>query len=317
MNQVAIGLSLCSVLTVAASASLADERPTNPGIVANTAELLRYRDVGYRFRILGPADELPEGFQSPTFDESTFGVGIGAFGSGGICPLQGSVATAWPSDTSLILRRKIRVSEGTTNVRVMIAIDNDILRVYFNGQPIGDAIAHDDCPIEDEFRVDVPQDLVRSEENTLVVHAIDRGQESFLDLRVLGDVLIPAVQLSCDKRAVFLKTPYLSVDSERRLCRDPNAPTAPPTLRQSITSIFRPGSGGAAGSCVRCVSTAECLGGFDSGGFDCRITRCEISNRVRRLTGLDKNGNMVDSGTLTIKELRCNCREIGGTCRST
>jgi hypothetical protein len=82
----------------------------------------------------------------------------------------------------------------------MVSVDNDIVGVFFNGKRIAERIEHGNCPILDEFRFDVPPELVKpGEENLVAFHLLDRppdpGQanESFFDARILAD--IPTNQL--------------------------------------------------------------------------------------------------------------------------
>jgi hypothetical protein len=164
-----------------------DERPTHPGIGPNTIELLSYEDSDYRFHII-PLDEAPpSGFEQPDFDETAFNIGSAAFGSGGDCPLQERVQTPWPVNSQLLVRRVVDIPAGATDIRIMVSIDNDIIGVFFNGKLIDTNIVHDQCPILDEFRFDVPQELVQAGSNLVVFHVLDRGVESFFDTRMLAE----------------------------------------------------------------------------------------------------------------------------------
>jgi hypothetical protein len=168
--------------------ALADERPTNPEIGPLTFEIVHYQDSGYRFKIIGPDEEPPSGFEQPGFDETGFDIGNAAFGSGGGCPLQPTVQTPWPVNSQLLVRRVVSIPAGATNVRVIVSVDNDIVGVFFNGTPISGSISHDGCPIRDEFRFDVPPELVQSGENLVAFHVLDRGAESFFDTRILAEL---------------------------------------------------------------------------------------------------------------------------------
>jgi hypothetical protein len=80
-------LSWCSVLVLILGIefrdALADERPTNSETARNTFEVLSYQDSGYRFKVIGPGEEPPSGFEQPGFDETGFDIGNAAFGGGG------------------------------------------------------------------------------------------------------------------------------------------------------------------------------------------------------------------------------------------
>jgi hypothetical protein len=101
-------------------------------------------------------------------------MGTAAFGSGGDCPLQQTVQTHWPTDSELLVRRVVEIPDDATNVRIMVSVDNDIVGVFFNGKRISDSISRDDCPVQDEFRIDVPQALVKPGENIVAFHVQDR-----------------------------------------------------------------------------------------------------------------------------------------------
>jgi hypothetical protein len=170
------------------TAALGDVRPINPGIGPNTAELLPYEASGYRYQIIGLGIMPPSGFEQPAFDDRTWSIGTGAFGSGGGCPLQPTVQTFWPVNSQLLVRHTISIPVGATNIRIMVSVDNDILGAFFNGTSITGFISHDFCPIVDEFRLDVPEALVQPGQNLVVLQVLDRGVESFFDTRVLAEV---------------------------------------------------------------------------------------------------------------------------------
>jgi hypothetical protein len=76
----------------------------------------------------------------------------------------------------------------STTHRSQLGLDNDIVGVFFNGEPIAENITHKGCPILDEFRIDVPQRLVKTGQNVVVFHVSDQGDESFFDARILAEL---------------------------------------------------------------------------------------------------------------------------------
>src|SRR5919108_3050846 len=103
-------LSWCSILVLVFGIelgielrdALADERPTSPATGRNTFEPLSYQASGYRFKVIGPGEEPPSGFEQPGFDEADFNIGNAAFGGGGggaigggDCPLRATVHAPW------------------------------------------------------------------------------------------------------------------------------------------------------------------------------------------------------------------------------
>ena len=149
-------------------------------------EVIPYQATGYRFKVYSPGT-TPGDYGSETFDDSAFSVGDAAFGSGGGCPLQSTVATTWPVNTELVVRKTFDLPTGATNLAVMVSIDNDV-EVFLNGVNIsGGLVAHGWCPTLDQLWFAAPDSLLRAGNNLLAVRAVDRGDESFLDLRVLLD----------------------------------------------------------------------------------------------------------------------------------
>jgi hypothetical protein len=186
------------------SRALADDRPTHPDWVANSFELLSYQDIGYRFRVIPIGAEPPSNWARSDFDDSEFDAGDAAFGSGRRCLLQSTVTTRWPTNSRLLLRHVVSVSSIATNLRVMVAVDNDIEGVFFNGTPLvehtlgTETVAHHNCPVPDEFRFDVPSSLVTPGDNVIALHVLDSGDESFVDIRVIADAAIQALTIACN-----------------------------------------------------------------------------------------------------------------------
>lgn len=203
LAMISIGLALSS------PKALADPRPTNPEVGPSTVELLSYQANGYRFLAVPPNDAPPSGFEQPGFDDSQFGSGRAAFGAGEggdvdgrDCPLRSTVHSAWPLGSQLVVRRVVRIPAGAASVRIMLSVDNDIAGVFFNGTRVTDLVAHGECPIVDEFRLDVPQELVRAGDNLVAFHVLDRApelgpaNETFFDARILAESRLRVSPLS-------------------------------------------------------------------------------------------------------------------------
>lgn len=186
-----VGLLLLSGLEP--GEALGDPRPTNPDFRFNTFEVLSYQDSAYRFEILNQGDTPPSGFEQPDFDDSGFRFGEGAFGAvrrpagEPECPLQPTTQTNWPVNSQLLIRRVVSVPAGANNVRIEVSADNDILGVFVNGASLSAPIIHEECPILDEFRFDVPPELIQPGANLVAFHLRDRGDESFFDARILAE----------------------------------------------------------------------------------------------------------------------------------
>jgi hypothetical protein len=196
--------------------------PQDPRFTPDTQELLAYRDSSYRFLAIASNEALPLGFERPEFDDGKFATGSAAFGfeGGGGCPLQATVQTPWPAELQLLVRRFISVPDGANNVRVMLAADNDVLGVFFNGTRILSPITHDGCSKLDEIVVEVPQSLIQRERNLLAFHLVDRGVDSFFDARVVADIPLPELGRSLVRiaRTVQNQVPKVPVSNVSVQC---------------------------------------------------------------------------------------------------
>jgi hypothetical protein len=134
-----------------------------------------YGSCGWRYKQVAHGGD--DGFQSGP-EPPGFASGCAAFGSDPHgCPLPHK--TNWDVDTDMLLRRSVTVPVGTTNVTVGVAIDNDFF-AYWDGNLIGSG-THEGCAEFDSFVFGAPPD---AGSHLLAVRSIDRGTESFLDVRV-------------------------------------------------------------------------------------------------------------------------------------
>jgi hypothetical protein len=154
-------------------------------VFASTSTLVAYQGTGYKYQEVLSGQE-PVGWQSSSYDDSSWAAGDAAFGSGGGCPLQPTVKTHWDTNTDMLLRKSIALPAGATAITVGIAIDNNAF-VYWNGAQVGSAV-HGGCPAYNDYVFSVPDNLVLSGNNILAVQAIDLGVESFVDVTVSGTV---------------------------------------------------------------------------------------------------------------------------------
>jgi hypothetical protein len=181
--------AICALLFLIALGvrSILPASAADPGLTSQTVEVIPYAAEEYRFATYALGG-VPSDYGSATFDDSAFATGDAAFGSGGGCPLQAAVKTDWPVYTEIVVRKGFDLPPGATNLRVMVAIDNDV-EVFLNGVEIsGGLIQHENCPELDEFRFDAPNSALNVGTNLLSVRGRDRGVESCLDMRVLVEV---------------------------------------------------------------------------------------------------------------------------------
>ena len=213
-----------------------DARSPEPDIEDRTCELLPYQALDYRYHVIEgrtlPLEDFPtsrrvsdlppellgdlQGFEQPSFndaaflmDDAPFGGGKVGAGGGRDCPLRGTVETSWPLLSQLLVRRMVDIPAGATDVRMMVSVDNDILGVFFNGIPLpehtlrDEIIPHEECPIRDEFRFDVPPALVaRPGRHLVAFHVQDRpplgpANESFFDARILAELTMRPLNTWC------------------------------------------------------------------------------------------------------------------------
>jgi hypothetical protein len=205
-NMFIRNLFLLLACSIAIRQAIGDERPTNPGVGPETFELVPYQSSEYKFLVLSPGETPPADFEQPAFDATTFQSGNAAFGggSGGDCALEPTVRTSWPLNSQLLVRRDVIVPRGATNVRILVAVDNDIEGIWFNGAQVSGRIHHEGCPIRDEFRFDIPKELVRHGHNLVAFHVRDRTapiNESFFDFRILAEVTLDQTSKSLHELA--------------------------------------------------------------------------------------------------------------------
>lgn len=159
------------------------------GSIADAVEqpVLSYLSTDYRFLVVSFGDG--SGFEQPGFDDSQFSVGDAAFGSGGSCPLDPTVKTAWPLNTDILLRRTFPLPGNATAVKVAVAIDNDV-QVFINCVDISGGLQQNEgCAERDGFVFPVPASiLVFGSDNLLAVRARDRGFISYVDVEVRADI---------------------------------------------------------------------------------------------------------------------------------
>ena len=203
-------LALLLVFVIELREALGDARSITPALTPNTIELISYREFGYRFKIIPRDATPPTGFEQPGFNEDAFGFqfAFGSFGGGregaiggGDCPLRKTVRTSWPSEptsgSQLLVRRVVTIPPGVTDIRIMVAVDNDIVGVFFDGRSLAlppGSTSHGECPILDEFRIDVSKNLVQPGQHLVAFHLRDRpstlrrANESFFDTRILAEL---------------------------------------------------------------------------------------------------------------------------------
>jgi hypothetical protein len=206
---------IAAVFVLVASGGLlvvsANAAPVPPSTV------VPYGAGDYRYSQI-PSGANPANFADISFDDTSFAQGAAPFGTDqfdcGYAPV-----TTWAPESDLLVRRTVTLPVGTTDVRVHIAVDNDVT-VYWNGTPMG-SFVHEGCPTRAGFEVVVPAALITAGDNVLAAHASDRGGTSLLDLQVTANlpplcdgIVLDQTELWPPRHGMELATTSGAVDPE-------------------------------------------------------------------------------------------------------
>jgi len=184
------GVDLRSLITITAPISSSAFIPEAP----SWTDILLYQSGGYRFKVF-KASTVPDDVGTLNFADEDWQTGDGAFGGaeGGSpdkpqqnvqCGLGPTFKTFWQPDTEIVIRKHLDVQAVVAAGRVLAGVDNDIVAVYLNGEKLpNSSFTHEGHAELDEFQCDVPVAFIKAGTNLLVVHARDRGGETFLDVR--------------------------------------------------------------------------------------------------------------------------------------
>ena len=143
-----------------------------------------YRSPGWSARVLPSSAALPAGWELPGYDETAGGFGPGAAAFGSLpseCALNGAgLATTWPRETTLLLRRVVGVPAPAT-LRIDVAVDNDV-QVFVDGNDVSGGLReHEGCPTRGSFTFTAP---VSAGNHLIAVRGRDRGVSTYLDVEV-------------------------------------------------------------------------------------------------------------------------------------
>ena len=180
--------------------------PTAAGSVVRHETLwmviLPYRGSSYCYRVL-QSGTVPEQVGTPGFADPDWMTGDAAFGgveggspaspqtNVGNWDLKSTIKTFWPPNTEIVLRKELDIGVPPAGARLSAAVDNDIVAAYLNGTELpNSSYRHEERPHPDDLQCDVPVSLLWLGSNLLVVHARDRGGETYLDVKF--EVLLPA-----------------------------------------------------------------------------------------------------------------------------
>ncbi|GEM_PF-1933188 len=150
--------------------------------------IIPYDAPGYKY--LQTAWGGGAGFQAPGFNDAAWATDTAGFGITGSCPLNTSahVKTPWAPNTDMLIRKHFTLPGGAGDVKVAVAIDNDV-QVFVNGYDVSGGLrAHENCAAYGSFVFNVPSSALNAGDNVLAVRGHDRGVLTFLDVEVRADL---------------------------------------------------------------------------------------------------------------------------------
>src|SRR3954447_13920580 len=125
------GLSVLLIASLAAALLLAASAQASPALTDQVA--LGFAADGYRY--VQTSHGAFAGFEDPSYDDTGWSIGSGAFGSGS-CFFNSNARTPWAVNTDMLLRHTFTLPPGATNVRVLGTVDN-VATAYVNGVNLG------------------------------------------------------------------------------------------------------------------------------------------------------------------------------------
>ena len=175
-------LSLASIFLLTATLSMT-------AMATEDTVVIPYGDSGYKYKIIDK-DESDD-FTTFNFDDSEFASGIAGFGSiysGCVLTDEQYVKTEWPVNTYIAVRKELNLPAGTSNMKISVAIDNDV-QIFVNGVDISNGMqTHEGCPSLGSFVFEVDDSILLEGTNLIAIKGRDRGTASFLDIKVTADV---------------------------------------------------------------------------------------------------------------------------------
>lgn len=182
LNLISAIFGLGCVLAMQAGKGVPAQEPIATSVVVD------YASDGWRYRVV--EHDVLRGFESLSFDDSSFRTGKAAFGTHSSCHLNGDVSTEWRTNTDILLRREIILPPGIVGLRVAIAVDNDI-QVFLNGVELSNGfVTHENCPEHDSSIFHADSNLIKPGSNLFAARARDRGSQSFIDAKIEIDTSI-------------------------------------------------------------------------------------------------------------------------------
>jgi len=192
-----------ALVALAAALHVADDAQAQ---AASPQVLVPFSSGGWKYK--DDAYDGDSGFQSPSYDVSSWSTGTAAFGeTQGNCGVNrsGAVHAQWTLDTDMLLRQRVSVPASATTLIVNVAIDNDV-QVWVDGTDIsGGLLTSEDCASYGERagpnggdKTSAPNfwqfgtTVTAGQSHLVAVRARDRGgadpsvNDAFVDVEVLA-----------------------------------------------------------------------------------------------------------------------------------
>lgn len=189
-----LGLLALAALAALLLAGVGVEK-TAQAFHGQTVTAIPFQAPGYKYQIVPWG--AGAGFESPAFDDSAWPTGQAAFGTNaGPCPWNASppVATIWPVNTDLLLRKTFVLPDAAHNLRIRGTVDNDAT-VYLNGVQLTAPVLSGSC-IPNAINKTAPDALLIDGTNLLAIRGHDFGVATFLDVEVVYDAVGPDLTVS-------------------------------------------------------------------------------------------------------------------------
>ncbi|MDQ1254528.1 MAG: sorting protein, partial [Euryarchaeota archaeon] len=151
--------------------------------------IVPYMDSKYKYKIVNYGESA--GFEDVNYDDSDFSMGNASFGliKPGYCDIYSLkyIKTLWPEYTDILLRKEFVLPAGVTNLKVYIAVDDDV-QVFINGHDVSNGTqTHEMCAEWDYFEFPVDNSILKTGTNLLAVRGKDHGGVNFLDTKITAD----------------------------------------------------------------------------------------------------------------------------------
>jgi YD repeat-containing protein len=232
------------IVAGAAIGLLAIQGSTRPASAQASGTVVPYLADDYRYQQVSAGEGV--GFEAMGFDDSGWSTGSTGFGtltSPSNCSLNNAtyVKTAWSINTDVLVRKRFDLPTDAQNLRVSVAVDNDI-QVFINGTDISGGLRiHENCPARGSFVFSAPNALLIAGSNLVAVRGRDRGTSSYLDIEITVDS--QTLPTPTQAPATPTQVPPTPTQAPPTPTQAPPTPTQVPIGPVPPTQLSPPGTG--------------------------------------------------------------------------